>query len=56
MLQRALAHYRSLNTVNRETVDTHLRDLGGLEQMQIEIEQPLNRTEFKLVADGTFRP
>jgi glutathione S-transferase len=56
MLQRALAHYRSLNTVNRETVDTHLRDLGGLEQMQIEIEQPLYRTEFKLVADGTFRP
>ncbi|WMT76320.1 glutathione S-transferase family protein [Bradyrhizobium sp. Ash2021] len=48
MLQRVLQHYRSIDPSQRKAVDAQLRDLGGFNHMQIEIPQPIVRSEFRL--------
>jgi glutathione S-transferase len=55
MLQRVIDFYRSLNREQRAAADVLIRDVGGIEHVQMEIEQPVSRVAFKLVATGQPR-
>ncbi|MET4260002.1 glutathione S-transferase [Bradyrhizobium sp. S3.12.5] len=50
MLQRVLDFYRSLDLGQRRVIDARLSELGGYEDMQMEVEEPLSRSGFQLVA------
>jgi glutathione S-transferase len=49
MFQRSLFFYQSLSSDHRESVDALLRELGGLDAMQVEIKRPLMRRNFRVV-------
>jgi glutathione S-transferase len=50
MLQRALDAYRDTGPSDRYTIDRHLRRLGGLDQMHMDLPQRVARENFKLIA------
>jgi len=49
MLQRSLFFYQSLVEDQQASVDALLRDLGGFDAMQIQVERPLTRRRFRVV-------